>query len=349
MSAALTTHLLEESEYDAWNALVADSPQGSVYSTPGYLSALCEAAGGNFRILAAKRGEELAGGVAIYERPAGTGLRVTPRPLLYYNGLVLRRHTTKYPSQTTSRILEISFALEDALSSAGYEGIVLKNRSSFTDARAFMSKGWSARPGYSYVVPIGDLAAAWGRVEQNLRRLVNRCANEGVQLTEDDDFDSFYRMHLATSERKGAPLYLPQPAFQRFFTTLRASGLCRLYHARLPQGQSISAQLVLLGPYPVSHSVSAATDPEYMNTGATPFLRWKVFEALSALGYVANDLTDAALNPVAHFKSQLGGSLELCLVLEKEGMPHKRWPQRVKASVSAYLQRQSAAIRGRLR
>ena len=87
-----------------------------------------------------------------------------------------------------------------------------------------------------------------------------------------------------------------------------------------------------------------------MNAGATPFLRWKVFEALSAPWlHMASDLTDAALNPVAHFKSQLGGSLELCLVLEKEGMPHKRWPQRVKASVSAYLKRQSAAIRGRLR
>jgi hypothetical protein len=349
MSAPLTTHILKDSEYDAWNALVAESPQGSVYSTPGYLAALCEAAGGGFRIVAAKRGDEMVGGVAIYERAGGTGLRVTPRPLLYYNGLVLRRHTTKYPSQLTSRILEVSFALEEALSAVGYEGIVLKNRSSFTDARAFMSKGWSARPGYSYVVPIDDLAGAWGRVEQNLRRLVNRCANEGVVLTEDDDFDSFFRMHQATAERKGTALYLPQPAFQRFFTTLRASGLCRLYHARLPQGQSISAQLVLLGPYPVSHSVSAATDPEYMNAGATPFLRWRVFEALSALGYAANDLTDAALNQVAHFKSQLGGNLELCLILEKEGVPNKAWPQRMKSSVSAYLKRQGAAIRGRLR
>jgi len=318
MSSSLTTRVLKESEYAAWNTLLKESPQGSVYSMPAYLEALCEAGGGSYRILAACRHDELAGGVALYERPTARGLRVTPRHLLYYNGLVLRETPTKYPSQRTSRLIETTTALAAALDASGYDGITLKNRPAFTDARAFMAQGWSAQPGYSYVVPIADLAAAWGRVEQNLRRLVNRCANDGVQLAEDDDFDSFFRMHEATTVRKGLPLYLPRAAFRRFFERLAAAGLVKLYHARRPDGQSIAAQLVLLGAYPVSHSVSAATDPAFMSSGATPFLRWKVFEALSALGYAANDLTDAALNPVAHFKSQLGGGLALCLVLDKQ-------------------------------
>src|SRR5205085_10080014 len=178
-----------------------ESPQGSVYSMPRYLEALCQAAGGSFRILAARRGDDLAGGVALYERPSAGGLRVTPRLLLYYNGLVLREYATKYPSPRTSRVLETSAALETALSASGYDGIVLKNRSSFTDARMFLAQGWAARPGYSYVVAIDDLALAWSRVEQNLRRLVNRCANDGVTLSEDDDFESFFRMHRETTER----------------------------------------------------------------------------------------------------------------------------------------------------
>jgi hypothetical protein len=46
-------------------------------------------------------------------------------------------------------------------------------------------------------------------------------------------------------------------------------------------------------------------------------LRWRVFEDLARLGHVANDLTDASLGPVAHFKSQLGGTLETSLVLSR--------------------------------
>ena len=69
--------------------------------------------------------------------------------------------------------------------------------------------------------------------------------------------------------------------------------------------------------FAVSHTVSAAADADHLRMGATAFLRWKVLESLSALGYKANDLTDAALNPVTHFKSQLGGNLETCLVFER--------------------------------
>ena len=43
--------------------------------------------------------------------------------------------------------------------------------------------------------------------------------------------------------------------------------------------------------------------------GASAFLRWHSCLALARNGYVANDLTDAALNPVTRFKSQLGGEL----------------------------------------
>lgn len=335
MSAALTIGYLAESgsEHADWNAFVAGSAQGSIYSTSEYMAALCEATGGTFRILAAKKGNELIGGIALHERAHGTGTRVAPRPLLYYNGLVLRDFDTKYPSQRTSRILEVTSALEAGVSAANYETVVLKHRASFVDARSFIAKGWSVRPGYSYVVPIGDLEGAWGRVEQNLRRLVKRCSQDGIQLTEDSDFPSFLRMHVATAARKGLSPYLPEPQFARFFERLRAQDLCRLYHARLSSGQSISAQLVLTGKHPVSHSVCAAADPGHLNSGATAFLRWKVFEALSEMGYGANDLTDAALNPVTHFKSQLGGTLELCLICEK-ATPRRSWRGRLKSRVA---------------
>jgi hypothetical protein len=333
MRAALTSHFLHESEYDAWQALIEKSEQGSVYASPVYLDALCRAAGGTFRILVARREDELLAGVAMYERRNGATVRVSPRLLLYYNGIILKEQSTKYPSQQTARLLEASTALEAGLSSAGYESITLKSRSSFSDARVFINQGWTVRPGYSYVVQIADLKSAWDRVEQNLRRLVRRCANEGLQITDDDDFDSFWRMHIATTERKGTEMYLPEAAFKQMFTDLRSLGLCRLFHARLPNGQSISAQLVLLGKHPVSHSVSATADAAYLKMGATAFLRWRVFEALSALGYVANDLTDAALNSVAHFKSQLGGDLELCLICEKT-TARKSWRQRFGSIIS---------------
>jgi Acetyltransferase (GNAT) domain len=312
----LSVRILPESEFPAWNDLVSGSEEGSVYHTPEYLDALCGAAGGGFRILAAERGGELQGGLALYERSAGAGSYVAPRLLLYYNGPVLRPLSTRYPSQQTARRNELLDALRTAVTARGYGRIQLRCRSPLTDVRVFLARGWTARPHYSYVVPLDDLPALRARMEQNLRRLVDRCASQGLTITEDDDFDGFFRLHAQIHDRKGAALYLQKTAFQRYFERIRALGLARLYHARLPDGTSVSTQLVLLGPHRVSHTVSAAADAAHLKLGATAYLRWGVFERLAALGSTANDLTDAALNPVTHFKAQLGGDLVLCLFLE---------------------------------
>jgi hypothetical protein len=347
MSARVVVRSLVETEYPLWNRLVAASPDGSPYATPEYLDALCGAAGGGYRILGVFRGEELIGGLPLYERTSRAGRYVGPRLLLYYLSPVLRSLETRYPSQRTSRQVEALGALAEALGE--YDQVQLKCRHTIGDVRPFLVRGWAAQPSYSYLVQIGDLSAAWARVEQNLRRLVDRCAGQGVVFAEDDDFASFYELHRRTLDRKDAAVYLPEAAFRSLFVRLRALGACRLYHARLPDGRPIAAQLVLTGAHPVSHTVSAAADPDYLATGVNAFLRWRSFEALSALGFTGNDLTDAALNPVTHFKSQLGGDLVTCFVLSSPASRRWRLATGVSTTLVSLRGMAAKAARGLLR
>lgn len=314
MSAALRAEWLPRSADDEWSRFVAASPTGSVYSLPAYLDALSRAAGGRHRVLAVRKGEDLVGGVAVYERETRIGTTVRPRLLLFYNGLVLRRETTTYPSERTSRLLRVVSALAEALEREGYIHVELRTRAPFADARPFQERGWTARPSYSYVVPLDEMEAQWARTEQNLRRLVGRCERSGYELLVDERFDDFYRLHAEIHERKPAPLYLPPDAFRRFYEELRGQGLVRLYHAVAPGDRVAASQLVLLG-HSVTHTAVAATSAEHAASGAAAFLRWKAFEHLAGDGYLGNDLTDATLNPVTHFKSQLGGELETALVV----------------------------------
>lgn len=313
MAADVTTRFLTRDEYPHWAELVAGSPEGSPYSLGEYLDALAEATGGNSRVLVAERGGQIVGGVGLYEERRRWGAVVSPRLLLYYNGIVLVPHGSTYPSHVTTWQLHALGQLEKSLSQLPHARLRLKSRHPFRDARIFRAEGWSVQPTYSYEVDIADLPAAWERVDKDQRRNITRCADEGLTMTCDEDFDSFHRLHLQTHERKGAPLYLPREAFRKFVARLHAHKLCRLYHARLPDGRAIASQLVLASAHPVTHTVCAGADAEFLNLGASAFLRWKVFEQLSADGYQANDLTDAALNPVTRFKSQLGGDLMLSL------------------------------------
>ncbi|MFW6193455.1 MAG: GNAT family N-acetyltransferase, partial [Gemmatimonadota bacterium] len=149
---------------------------------------------------------------------------------------------------------------------------------------------------------------------------------------EDDDFDSFFRLHREIHERKDAPLYLEESAYRRYVERILEGGLGRLFHARLPGGRSVSTLLVLTGDHPVTHTVCAATEEEHLSTGASALIRWEAFRRLSEAGSTANDLTDAALNPVTRFKRQLGGDLVLNLVVHRTDSVTYRVEQGVRKS-----------------
>ena len=230
--------------------------------------------------------------------------------------------------------------------------MILKSRSTVRDVRAYIERGWQASPSYTYVVALTDLRAQWQRVDGNLRRLIKRCTEtDRLGFTDDGDFESFFRLHALTLGRRNVATYLPQAAFREFFERLRTQGLARLQHARLPDGTAIASQLVLLGENKVSHTACAGMDPQYSRMGATAFLRWRGFEALADLGYEANDLTDAALNSVTHFKSQLGGTLEYAMssspryryasVPQRAGA-HRECPPRYRRARAARARRSSA-------
>ena len=121
---------------------------------------------------------------------------------------------------------------------------------------------------YTYVVSLTDMAEQWERVDQNLKRLIRRCERDGVTYREDADFDALFRLHWQTHQRKGAPLYLPEAAFRRFFERVHACGLARLGHAVFDD-KVVASQLMLVGPHPVSHTVCAGADEDLPEIGAS--------------------------------------------------------------------------------
>jgi hypothetical protein len=53
------------------------SPDGSIYATAAYLENLCLAAGGRFRMLGIRRGDQLLRGKPLYEQPSKKGIFVS--------------------------------------------------------------------------------------------------------------------------------------------------------------------------------------------------------------------------------------------------------------------------------
>lgn len=316
MSSNYEVRVLPEDEYDRWTAFVESSPYGTIYNLPAYLEALASATGGSFRVTAVEKGNALVGGIALYEERESSGRRVSPRLLLYYNGVVLRERDSKYPSREVSEHLNVTTALAEHLAGSDYDRITLKSLPIFADVRAFQHYGWSVHPTYSYHVSLREIDGCIDRIDQNLTRLVSRAEDEGIVVTDDDDFEALYRLHSGTMDRKDRGTYLGRDAFRTLFERLRAEGLAVLMNARMPSGEAVATTLHLTGPKPLAHTVVAAATTEHQRLGTNPLLRQRGFRLLHDRGYGRVDLTDASLNPVTRFKAQLGGDLVVSLELD---------------------------------
>lgn len=336
----LITGILTPEEYDAWDAFVYSTRNGSIFSTAEYLDEFCSAAGGTFRIAAVKQDGKLIGGIAFYRQESRWGPVSGPRLLFPYNGLVYAESDSTYPSRKESLELKVQSALAECIEHERFASIMVKCRSPIQDIRVFMERGWEIRPTYTFVVDFSNLEAQWGRVDRNLKRLIKRCDAGEFAFTDDRDFESFYRLHLAVHDRKGAPVYLPAGKFRTWFLALADKGLARLFQARTSEGEAVAAQIVLTGNHKLSHTISAGSDERFSKFGVNAFLRWKAFEKLHELGYEQNDLTDASLNSVSRFKSQLGGELKMSFALNppptrlyRAGSAVENFARRIKGSI----------------
>ncbi|MEA5619325.1 GNAT family N-acetyltransferase [Cronbergia sp. UHCC 0137] len=311
MSRELTARFLTESEYEKWTKFVSDSPTGNIYSLPDYLDVLCQITGDSFRVLGVFQGTELVGGIALYETwsPFSLVAVASPRSLLSLHSPILKYYPSQYPSKIRAKYVAILETLINKLLELPYVYLNLSISHLINDLRPFLKVKWQVFPNYSYIINLEDIGKVWQKIEQNLRRLVERGIKNNLKFTHDDDFDSFYKLHSETYQRKGLKLYLSENQYRKYYQLLQEKNLCQLHQVRLSNGQSIGAFLVLTDYNSHSYTVCAGSDDNYLNLGSSPFLRWKSFEKLAELGYQSNDLRGASLSTVNNFKNQLGGEL----------------------------------------
>lgn len=314
-----------ETEFSRWDTCIDAADAGSVYHTARYLDLYSRVAGGQFRLLVVERGDQWLGGLALHERRGRWSSTAGNRLLLQYNGIVPFADPSTYPSERTARIVALQVALVGWLQNYKIDHIHWLGRAPLSDWRTFIQGGWTARPHWTYVIPITHLDDQFNRVERNLRRLIKRCEQSDYRFANELDFGGFHQLHVRTRERKGARQYLPPPALKRWHELAASAGLLTQYNVRSPNGQLAATQLVLHSNHPVTHTVMAAADGELQKTGANAMLRWRACVDLSARGFQGNDLTDADLNPVTHFKSQLGGNLEVNWLISRRDSRRHRW------------------------
>jgi len=278
MSDKYETRPLADAELPAWDALVKESDQGTVFQESFWLKAAplpCEILG------CFDSGGALLGGIPVCSRRV-MGFKVTRPPIFApYQGVIFKRDDEAKYVRKLSREKEVCEALAKEI----------KRRSHFAyidlspevlDIQPFIWNGYTGHVRYTYRLDISDMDKAWSGMDPTQRNNIKRAEKDGITVDTGDDLQTVFGLVEKTFERQKMRVSFREAAF-RYEAAAKAQDRSRCFVARNRDGQPI-ASLYIAWDARRSYHLLAGYDPELMHRGASALTIWRSLE------YTRNEL-----------------------------------------------------------
>ena len=308
MSQDIEIRELNDNEHKAWDKIVDNSPQGTIFSKTIFSEALNQVTGKGYTIYGIFKNTNLIGGCPIWaKKKFGFNMAVLP-PLIPYSGIILKSQGSKYSSQNESLQLKIENLVCQKLSTV-YDYVYLAHHPTLQDIRGFVWNGWRIHVRYTYVIDLKDYSLE--KIDPFTRRRIKKATEYGVKISESNDIgrvadlvEKSYRRHSVTP-----------PFPKHYLIGLFDRGMYQLFIAQNPNGDILSGMIVVKDP-PVAYGGILGSEPEALKTGVNSLLLWSVLSNLTT-EFEQFDFMGANVQSIAKFKSNFGGNLIPYYVCEK--------------------------------
>jgi len=297
----------------AWDALMADSPQGSAFGRSWYLRAL-DVEGDlvvDRWLLAGDRGTQAA---AIVLRRGGRPVDA-PYPFSPYQSLFLTAAVATAPAHRAGReIVEVTGRLAVALADR-YPRLSFCLHPSFRDLRGLQWFHYEQPDAFHFdvrytgLIDLGSFAdfdAYLATLRPTRRNEYRRALRRGLSAESSEDIDLLDRLHAATFARQGLARPAHEGALLRAITVAAlAAGSGELLICRAPSGDVVSAVLFVddrrTGIY-----LFGANAPEHRNLDGGAFLVLEAIRRGQGRGLTGVDLCGVNSPQRGDFKTSLG-------------------------------------------
>ena len=263
-----------------YDALVAASPQGSIFATSWWLDAV---AGGRWRPNAVSEGAGIVAAWPTVVRRTRWGDVHEGAPLTPYLGpLFLPRDSELRRREEEVKRLE---QLAEAFDSAAH--IEAACNPAFDYWTPLRWHGFAQTTRYTWRFPrVDDLDGILSSARENIRREIRKAEKRGITV-DDGPLDAFQDVHLRTAahqEIPGAEQYLP--ALRRIDAAASERSARRILLARDADGQTHAGGYFVRDDRWVYY-LAGASDPQLRTSGAASLLLWKgiAFAADEGLGF----------------------------------------------------------------
>jgi len=309
-----TIRLESEDIGPSWDAFVESSPQGSIFVTSGWIRA-CEKILNSkaFIITIQDDKDRILAGFPVIPGKSRFGFRIlqTP-PLTPYFTIAFAPSTTEKSEKIINHQLELVAMVITELQEGGFAKIEFKCDPAILDIREFLWQKWEVWVCYTFIGRLNTNTDILSRFNYDIRRQVNKCLRENMQVKLSSqplaDLPLFYVLYNKTwaKQDKKAPR---QDTIRFFLEEAVKRNSARMYLGYAENGELISGAIVLLSSRGIAHYWVAGTDPDFLDTGITPFMIYKIMLDQESSTFALFDFDGANIRSIAAFKNHFGGNL----------------------------------------
>lgn len=294
---------LEETEYDKWDKLVAESPQGTLFHESSWL----EASGEDFGIYGYFKGGELYAGIPFIQSKLKLGIKsFHPPSSTPYFGIVFRKNEGKYVTRISDE-KDISRSIAIKLKE-DFDSISFDFSPFVTDMQPFVWEGFSSQVKYTYILQYDDLDEVWNGMDTKRRNDITKAEKDGVYVEFCDDFDQTIELVKKTFERQGKLVEFETSVID-YNKMLVQKGRCKSFLAKNKDDKAIGA-VYIIWDKKRSYYFLGGYDPEERHHGASAMAVWEAIKfTKNELRLNCFDFEGSMLQPVEQYFRKFGGTL----------------------------------------
>jgi len=298
-----------------WDAFVADSPQGTFFSTSLWVETVAAAQDAYPCILGVFEDDKLVAGLTCVEMKRGPFTKISTPLLTPYGGLIYRPVTGKRRSEAES----FNHACADILLSsiAGlYSYAFLVHSPDFADIRPFTWAGWTEAVRYTYLLDLDNPGRIWDLMERRVRTVLRK-AEATLELGGAIDPEQFGALYERIYLDRGRKPPISGTLVKTVLGSLMDAGAADMRTVRDSSGTVISSMVLVSDEHSVYAWISGSL-PDRNPTGAFSLLFWDAVRRYSG-ACERLDMVGANIPSISFFKKGFGGQLRPYYVTERYG------------------------------
>ncbi len=299
---------LGSDEFRAWDALVANSTQGTVFQTSDWLLRTASSLNQTLVILGCYEDEALIGGCSLLLSNPYRLFKVASSAALLapYGGIVISDVESTKRREKELHIDKVITSICDHIVRKRFDHVNLVNSPGLADIRGFTRNGWNTKIYYTHMLSIsGDI---YDQISRNARRNIRKAQKQGISAEEHFDAEVYWALTVNTFERQHSQPPFSKGHLMNMLDMIHEKNLGEMWVARTSSGE-ITAADVIVCDLKTAHRWSAASSAEHLNTGATSLLLGEVITNFADRNYSLINLMAGNIAHLSAFVSSFNPDL----------------------------------------